>query len=99
MKNRFPEKLLKNPKAFFAYARSKLKSKDGIADLDQDDEGTASTREAKVDVTNAFFSSVSPDNLLTTLPPPWKIVSSKKPLLIWRLVLRLWQRSLKDSKF
>ena len=59
----------KNPKAFFAYARSKLKTKEGIADLDQDDGGTASTNEAKANVLNAFFSSVFTKESLDNPPP------------------------------
>ena len=48
----------KNPKAFYAYARSKTKTKDGIGDLDEEDGSQASTSEAKARVLNSFFCSV-----------------------------------------
>ena len=48
----------KNPKAFYACARSKSKTRDGIADLDQEDGGQASTSENKARVLNSFFSTV-----------------------------------------
>ena len=54
----------KNPKAFFAYACSKTKTRDGIAYLDQEDGGQTSTSEDNARVLNSFFSSVfAKDNL------------------------------------
>jgi hypothetical protein len=47
-----------NPKAFYAYARSKLKTKEGIADLEDGDGGVATSDAEKAEVLNTFFSSV-----------------------------------------
>ena len=47
-----------NPKAFYAYVRSKLKTKEKIADLKTADERTASDNHSKAQVLNKFFSSV-----------------------------------------
>ena len=46
-----------NPKAFYNYANSKLKTKAGIASLDTDN-GAASSDAQKAEVLNEFFSSV-----------------------------------------
>ena len=48
----------KNPKAFYAYARSKLRTKEGVADLeDKDGEPVTSDRD-KASMLNDFFCSV-----------------------------------------
>ncbi len=47
-----------NPKAFFAYARSKLKTKDGIADLEDKDGNKATSDSEKAKLLNLFFCSV-----------------------------------------
>ena len=47
-----------NPKAFYAYVRSKLKTKEKIADLKTADGRTASDDHSKAQVLNKFFSSV-----------------------------------------
>jgi hypothetical protein len=50
----------KNPTAFFLYARSKCKSKDGISDL-QVDQRKMSSDEGEANVLNQFFSSMFTD--------------------------------------
>ncbi len=47
-----------NPKAFYAYARSKMKTKDGVTDLDSAQGGTATTDLEKSKTLNGFFCSV-----------------------------------------
>lgn len=47
-----------NPKAFFSYAKSKLNTKSGVADLVRDDGSVASTDNDKADLLNSFFCSV-----------------------------------------
>ena len=47
-----------NPKAFYAYARSKLKTKEGIPDL-EDEHGKLTTHDTgKADLLNKLFCSV-----------------------------------------
>ena len=48
----------KNPKAFYVFARSKTKIKDGIADLIDEDGNIASEDKAKAQMLNRFFCSV-----------------------------------------
>ncbi len=47
-----------NPKAFYSYARSKMKTKDGVADLDNGKGQTATTDKEKARMLNDFFCSV-----------------------------------------
>ena len=47
-----------NPKAFFKYANSKLKTRGGIADLRKEDGTTTTTDQEKAEVLNQFFASV-----------------------------------------
>ena len=56
-----------NPKKFFAYARSKLKAKESVADLN-DSGRKASSDMDKANVLNSFFSSVFTDEDFSTLP-------------------------------
>lgn len=56
-----------NPKAFFSYAKSKLKSKSGIADLNYNGE-TATTSKDKATMLNDFFSSVFTKEDISNLP-------------------------------
>jgi hypothetical protein len=48
----------KNPKAFYAYARGKMKTRDGIADLEDKTGKEATTDEEKAHMLNEFFCSV-----------------------------------------
>jgi hypothetical protein len=57
-----------NPKAFYAYARSKLKTKEGIADLEDGKGSTATSDEDKANVLNDFFCSVFMKEGLEDLP-------------------------------
>ena len=63
-----------NPKAFFKYAKSKLKSRPGIPDLKREDGGVACSNIDKAEALNHFFSSVftreTEDNLPSCDFPP-----------------------------
>ena len=57
----------KNPKAFFAYAKSKLRTQEGVADLvDGDRKVTSDT--GKANVLNRFFGSVFTDERKENMP-------------------------------
>ena len=58
----------KNPKAFFNYARSKMKTRTGIRDLEYPDGRMAHTDVEKAELLNAFFSDVFTEEDLTTIP-------------------------------
>ena len=58
----------KNPKAFYAYARSKLKTKDGIGDLEDTNGDIASTDSTKAELLNKFFCSVFTTENLQDIP-------------------------------
>ena len=47
-----------NPKAFYAYANSKMKTKRGIAELTDEKGNTATSNKDKADTLNRFFCSV-----------------------------------------
>jgi exonuclease III len=47
-----------NPKAFYSYFKSKLKTQEGVADLKDSDGNVASTDEQKANILNSFFCSV-----------------------------------------
>lgn len=61
-KRDFEKKLAKesksNPKAFYKYVNSKLKTKSGIGNLDKPDGGKATTDKEKAESLNQFFTSV-----------------------------------------
>lgn len=48
----------RNPKAFFKYAKTKLRTRTGIQDLVTEDGTTHTTDKQKANVLNEFFSSV-----------------------------------------
>ena len=58
----------KNPKAFFSYARSKMKTRTGISDLEYPDGRIAHTDVEKAELLNAFFSDVFTKEYLATIP-------------------------------
>ena len=58
-----------NPKAFFSYAKSKMKCKESISNL-VTESGTASTDEEKADVLNCFFASVFTTERTDSFPNP-----------------------------
>jgi hypothetical protein len=58
----------RNPKAFYAYAKSKLKVQDSIADLIKPDGSYAATDTDKANVLNSFFCSVFTDENLANIP-------------------------------
>ena len=57
-----------NPKSFWAYINSKLKTKSGIAELEQPDGSLASKDIDKAEVLNNFFSGVFTREDINTLP-------------------------------
>ena len=58
-----------NHKAFYAYARNKTKTREGVADLDNAQGDTAITDEYKARVLNEFFSSLHQRKLWTNFHP------------------------------
>jgi hypothetical protein len=52
------EKSRNNPKAFWAYVKSKTTTRSGIADLKKDDGSRTKTDKEKADLLNEFFQSV-----------------------------------------
>ena len=58
----------RNPKAFYRYINSKLKTKTGIADLKDTDGKTVVDSDEKADMFNTFFSSVFTNEDLNNLP-------------------------------
>ncbi len=70
-----------NPKAFYKYAKSKLKCKSQIPDINFADSTATSDRE-KADVLNQFFSSVFIQEDLTSIPEPDTIFQGQKLLNI-----------------
>ena len=57
-----------NPKAFYQYANSKLKSRSGIADLVQEDGTLTDSDKEKTEVLNKFFASVFTQEDLSSIP-------------------------------
>jgi len=62
------KKLKKNPKAFWSYANSRLKTRTRIDELEREDGTRACTSEDVVEVLNQFFSSVFTQEDLSTIP-------------------------------
>ena len=58
-----------NPKAFYSYANSKLKTKQGVADLVDPNGLLVTGNKDKGDVLNSFFVSVFTEENLNTMPP------------------------------
>jgi len=73
MKKEFEKKIAQdsktNPKTFYKYVNSKLKTRTGIADLDTED-GKATTDTQKAEALNSFFTSVFTREALDSLPTP-----------------------------
>ena len=57
-----------NPKAFYKYARSKMKTCSAVADLERLDGTTTETDVDKAEVLNAFFTSVFTLECLENIP-------------------------------
>ena len=57
-----------NPKAFYKYAGSKLKTRSGVADLLKPDGTTATTNKDKANTLNSFFTSVFTNENTSNLP-------------------------------
>ena len=57
----------KNPKAFFAYARSKMKTQEGVSDLTEGDQKVSSDS-GKANVLNKFFCSVFTEERTDDVP-------------------------------
>ena len=62
-----------NPKAFYKYASSKLKTRAKIPDLFKPDESCTNTDRDKAEVLNDFFSSVFIEEDLSSMPFPGDI--------------------------
>ena len=58
----------RNPKAFFNYARSKMKTRTGVSDLEYQDGRMAHTDVEKAELLNTFFSDVFTKEDLVTRP-------------------------------
>ncbi len=58
----------KNPKVFYKYAKSKLKTRSGIADLEKDDGEKTRSIDEKAEVLNNFFASVFTKEALGEIP-------------------------------
>ena len=69
----------KNPKAFFNYARSKMKTRTGVSDLEYPDGRMAHTDVEKAELLNTFFSEVFTKEDLVT-PPTFKQRAYREPL-------------------
>lgn len=69
-----------NPKAVFSYAKKKMKTKTGIADLTKTGGEIVSSSKEKADVLNEFFSSVFTKEDKSSIPD-FKKVSYNEPLL------------------
>ena len=68
----------RNPKAFFNYARSKMKPRTGVSDLEYPDGRMAHTDVEKPELLNAFFSDVFTKDLVTT--PAFEKRAHREPL-------------------
>ena len=67
-----------NPKAFWRYSKSRMKTRSGVDDL-QDEDGTMKSEEQeKADILNRFFSSVfTTENMLLIPEPTWQFEGAK----------------------
>ena len=69
----------KNPKSFFNYARSKMKTRTGVSDLEYPDGRMAHTDVEKAELLNSFFSDVfTKEDLVTT--PTFERRAYREPL-------------------
>ena len=62
------KKVKTNPKAFYAYAKTKMRTQEGIADLRDSSGVSATTDSGKAEMLNRFFCSVFTREDLQTLP-------------------------------
>ena len=68
--NKLAREVKTNPKAFWKYANSRLKTRTRIDNLDREDGTRATTNKEKVEEFNKFFSSVFTDEDLEEIPSP-----------------------------
>lgn len=71
----------KNPKAFYAYARSKMKTKEGVSDLVDDKGQKVSDDKGKADILNNFFCSVFTKENLDGIPSADSVLGPEKSKL------------------
>lgn len=89
------KKVKTNPKAFFSYAKSKLKPRSAVPDLTAPDGSTVTTSKKKAEVLNDFFSSVftaEPDEPPATPDPPSDVIFPEvnfDPHIVERKLLNL----------
>ena len=57
-----------NPKAFYSYAKSKMKTREGIADLIDSCGNKVSSDSRKVEILNSFFCSVFTEENMESVP-------------------------------
>ena len=57
-----------NPKAFYAYANSKMKTKEGVADLLDEEGKTITNNKEKANILNNFFCSVFTEENIKDMP-------------------------------
>ena len=68
--HKLAQKVKSNPKAFYNYANSKLKTRSNIADLEKSDGTTTKNDSEKAETLNDFFSSVFTDEDTSSIPEP-----------------------------
>jgi hypothetical protein len=68
--NKLAREVKTNPKAFWKYANSRLKSRTRIDDLNREDGTQATTNKEKAEEFNKFLSSVFTDEDLEDIPSP-----------------------------
>ena len=90
----------KNPKAFFRYANSKLKTRSGVADLHKEDGSTTKTDQEKAEVLNDFFASVFTRENMSHMPEfsPNNIDSSLENIQITEEKVHKKLKNLNPSK-